>query len=225
MTFNKEKNGYSIVEVDEYLRTMASNEADRSARIEELKAEINKLNKQLDAEKQKRDLINKAIYNAVAKADQIEKLSRQKYEQDMAHLKAFHEKWTSYYNRILEKYPINDELIQMAAFNRRMNDILNGKEAQPIESYLQAEAERVKKATGNNQNYFDSQENAGSNAPMSKIKAYFNSQEKDCGAYNFGETDSANKQQSVGAFSLEEAQNPTDDLSTIMRDLGFDIED
>ncbi len=232
MNFSKEKNGYSVAEVDAYIRSVESAEGDRTLRIEELKSEVSRLTALLDAERQKRDLINKAIYNAVAKADQIETLSRRKYEQDMAQLKAFHEKWTSYYNRILEKYPLDDELREASAFIRRMNDVLNGKDVEPLEAYMEREKERVgKTASAESKKSSRPKKNAKAESfdPVTKIKEFLDvqkSNESIMDSINSQKTQSVNEEyEGEGAFSFEEALNPTEDLSTIMRDLGFDVKD
>jgi len=218
MNFSKAKNGYSTAEVDAHLKSLEIAEQGRQAHIEQLKAEIESLKKQLDTEKNRRELINRAIYNAVAKADQIETLSKRKYEQDMAQLKSFHQRWTAYYNRLIQKYPLDDELKEVAAFNSRMNDVLRGKDAQPMEVYLKKEEERVIKAS----KIKDEIKPCEPFDPIAKIKEYLERKRIEDGHNNKQSIDESEEE---GTFSFEEALNPTDDLSTIMKDLGFDVEE
>jgi len=224
MNFSNEKNGYNIAEVNAYIKSLQSASEQKSERIEELKVQVSKLSAQLDAEKSKRDLINKAIYSAVAKADRIEALSRRKYEQDMSQLKAFHEEWTSYYNKIMQKYPMDDELMEVVVFNRRMNDLLTGKEEKSLQEYLEQEKSRVEKAEIVVEGKSKSNKTLWDFDPVERIKAFLSSKDMRWSEQNT-ESDKVEEYEGEGAFSFEEALNPTDDLSTIMRDLGFDVED
>lgn len=236
MNFSKEKNGYNVMEVDAYVKSAEATASDQTERIEELKNEVAELSARLQVEKQRRDLINKAIYNAVAKADQIENLSRRKYEQDMAQLKAFHEKWMAYYNRIIAHYPIDDTLNEVSAFNRRMNDILSGKKAKPLESYMQAEEKRIAKKDAPAKEKEQAKENAKINDfdPIKRIREYLDNESKKQNAFETQNNAEVKPARPVPSkitdvsdtgFSFEEALNPTDDLSTIMRDLGFDVKE
>ncbi|MDR2201652.1 MAG: hypothetical protein LBP26_02645 [Clostridiales bacterium] len=129
MDFNIEKRGYSPAEVDEYIRSLRADYertlAAQKERIFEQKAALDKAEKTIAAYKEKSGLVTKAIYNAVAKAEEIERLSVIKYGQEIARLKAFHEKWMSYYNKMLEKYLSDDDLAAAAEFNRRMQSVLD----------------------------------------------------------------------------------------------------
>ncbi|MDE7372617.1 MAG: hypothetical protein K2N18_00985, partial [Clostridia bacterium] len=78
-----------------------------------------------NAYKAKSSQISKAIVSAVAKAEEIEKLSHLKYSQEITRLKAFHEKWTKYYDKILDEYPLDSRLAAVGEFNRRMDKILS----------------------------------------------------------------------------------------------------
>ena len=208
--------------MDAYVESLTYASEQKSERIEELKAQVSKLSAQLDMEKSKRELINKAIYSAVAKAEQIEKLSKRKYDQDMNQLKAFHEEWTSYYNKIMQKYPMDDELMEVVVFNRRMNDLLTGKEEKPLQEYL--EKARVSKAEIVVEGKLHSNKTLWDFDPVERIKAFLSSKDMRWSEQNV-EQKPSEEYEGEGAFSFEEALNPTDDLSTTMRDLGFDVED
>jgi len=130
MKFNTEKKGYSITAVDTYIKKTTEEhqrtiEAQR-ARIEMLKEQLEKAENALTSYKEKTSLITKAIFNAVSKAEEIEKLATQKYAFEIARLKAFHDKWNSYYHKIIQNYPLDDELIAAAEFNKNVRKILSG---------------------------------------------------------------------------------------------------
>ena len=155
MEFSIVKKGYAPKEVDAYIaavkREYESTILKQRDRIKEMLREKEAADKELAAHREKSSQIGKAIVSAVAKAAEIERLSRIKYSQEIARLKAFHEKWTKYYDKILDEYPLDARLAA-------------------------AEKERPTK------DYAD---------------------------------------RSPSGFSFEEALNPTEDLESILKDLGL----
>lgn len=197
MKFDIEKKGYKKSEVDEYVFALKneyeSKLAEQKNRIFQLKSELTEREKQLAAFKAKTDLISSAILNAVQKADEIEKLAETRYREEMKQLKSFHEKWQSHYNKMLEKYPDDEGLKAIGKFNAAMDDILSGGSAamKEIEKQFYGERERVESAKAE----------AAPQPQQSKTLA----------------EDAV----SASGFSFEEAWNPKDDLSEIMKDLGL----
>ena len=128
MNFSIDKKGYKPQEVDAYLKSLATQyssvvEAQR-VRIDELRDSLTESQAKICAYKEKTGQITTAILNAVDKADEIEKLSKAKYNQEIARLRAFHEKWIAYYNRILQKYPIDEDLMAAGEFSQKVRKIL-----------------------------------------------------------------------------------------------------
>ncbi len=197
MKFDTEKKGYKKSEVDEYVFALKneyeSKLAEQKNRIFQLKNELTEKEKQLSAYKSKTELIATAILNAVAKADEIEKLAASRYREEMTQLKVFHEKWQAHYNNLLDKYPDDEGLRAVEKFNAAMNDIFSGGTAavKEIEKQFEAEKSRLETVSG---------------APEEKKKP----------AKTLAE-DSV----SASGFSFEEAWNPKDDLGQIMKDLGL----
>lgn len=128
MDFKIEKKGYKKSEVDEYIFNLVRNYeqslAQQKQLLEDLKLKLSESERKNKVYKDKESLVSKAITSAVAKADEIDKLAQLKYTREMEQLKAFHDKWLSYYDRILKKYPLSDELLSVARFNEEMNRIL-----------------------------------------------------------------------------------------------------
>ena len=147
MEFKREFKGYKRAEVDAYIARLNESHESDSARqrdtIYELKNKLNAAEKELAELKEQSSVVTKAIENAVAKADEIERLSKLKYRQEMEQLKAFHEKWLSYYKKLLKKYPSDGSLHELGAFNRSMSEILGRDEtAQPADQY-RSESDRL----------------------------------------------------------------------------------
>ncbi len=203
MKFDIEKKGYKKSEVDEYVFALKneyeSKLAEQKNRIFQLRNELTEREKQLAAFKSKTDLISTAILNAVQKADEIEKLAQARYRDEMQRLRTFHDKWQAHYNKMLEKYPDDEGLKAIEKFNAAMDDILSGGSAamQEIEKQFDSEKARVENATA-------------ASAPAQPKPA-------DKPANKTLAEDAVSK----SGFSFEEAWNPKDDLSEIMKDLGL----
>lgn len=206
MKFDIEKKGYKKSEVDEYVFALKneyeSKLAEQKNRIFQLRNELTEREKQLAAFKSKTDLISTAILNAVQKADEIEKLAAARYRDEMQQLRAFHDKWQTHYNKMLEKYPDDEGLKAIEKFNAAMDDILSGGSAAMKEIEKQ----------------FDSEKNRVENVAAAPAPAQEQPKPADKPAVNKTLAEDA---VSKSGFSFEEAWNPKDDLSEIMKDLGL----
>ena len=277
MEFKIEKKGYSVAQVDVYIAGLKSDcektLAAQKERIDELKRALETAEKSIKAYKEKSSLVTKAIYNAVAKAEEIERLSQIKYNQEIEQLKAFHDKWISYYNKILERYPLDEELMAASKFNNRMRSILAGGagaggeayEKMPVkqlEENYEKETERlqekrigyvtVKTKHGEENDESDvlremlpdcdmsSPIVSGNFDPIERINRYFStdkSHRKDGAAHATAKKEEETSgspfsgvfdeysDRSESGFSFEEALNPKEDLSEIMKELGLFSDD
>ena len=207
MTFDKEKKGYNRVQVDEYLFALKNEYetklSEQKNRIFQLKSELAEKEKSIALYEANKELIASALIKAMEKAEEIEKLTAVRYREEMASLRAFHEKWQAHYNRLLDKYPDDEGLRAIEKFNADISDILVGG------------AEAVKEL----ERQFDEEEKrVAEQAPKEKKNA------KKTSAPSAKAILAENAVSSNG-FSFEEAWNPTDDLSTIMKDLGLGSDD
>ncbi len=202
MKFETEKKGYKRTEVDEYVFALKneyeSKLSEQKNRIFQLKSELVEKEKQLESHKAKTELISDAIVKAVEKADEIEKLAAARYREEMARLKAFHEKWQAHYNKLLEKYPDDEGLKAIGKFNAAMDDILSGggEAVREIERQFDEESARL-----NNTDIKPKAKSAKADKKPAKTLA--------------------ENAVSASGFSFEEAWNPKEDLDDIMKDLGL----
>lgn len=214
MDFSVTKKGYSPAEVEEYItavkREYESTIIKQRDRIKDLLDEKQAADRELKAYREKSNQISKAIVSAVAKAEEIERLSHLKYSQEITRLKAFHEKWTKYYDKILDEYPLDSKLAAVGEFNRRMDKILS---RVGCEDDAAATAEKS--------------EPIGEFDPMERINNYFASApkppapEKTVAATVNERPKKDYADRSPSGFSFEEALNPTEDLEDILKDLGL----
>ncbi|MBR2967728.1 MAG: hypothetical protein IKC35_02985 [Clostridia bacterium] len=213
MGFDIKRKGYSIEQVDAHIKSLEKASNQKDERISSLTAEVESLKQELGKLEGKRELIVKAIYSALSKAEQIESLTKAKYDAEMARLKAFHDKWTAYYDKLLANYPMDDDLMAVSAFNREMTETLNGPKEQKS-----SEEQRLGVKNGEQ---FD---------PIKGIKEYLDDDyiaatrpTKGSKTYSTGVAvlNPALIEPSDSGFSFEEALNPTDDLKDIMKDLGI----
>ena len=111
------RKGYEQRDVDAYI---AKTERDAAAAIESQKKVIDDLQKTIDEQRSKIDeyekksrRVSEAIMSALAKADEIEKLSAYKYAREMEQLKTFHARWLTYYAKLIKKYPLTEEKLSI----------------------------------------------------------------------------------------------------------------
>lgn len=269
MNFKIEKKGYSAAEVDAYIANLKNEYEEalskQKERIFELKQSLQNAESAVKAYKEKSGLVTKAIYNAVAKAEEIERLSQIKYDQEIKQLKAFHDKWIGYYNRIMDNYPLDEELLAASKFNSKMKAILDsaeradgGIEEKPpvdkLEENYAKETERLKDKRigyinvrtngaddGDEENLLremlpdgdmDSPIVSGNFDPIERINRYFASEKsrKKDRAEKTEDSDAPTDDiyyadRSESGFSFEEALNPKEDLSEIMKELGLFSDD
>ena len=140
------KKRYTQAEVDELVERVKREDSatilEQRERIAELKKQLAEAERKIAAYESQKELVYKAITAALKKADDIERVSLIKYNQEIAQLKSFHEKWMSYYNRIIEQYPLDQTLVETSRVNRKISDVLS--QAGDIDSQYEEERERLK---------------------------------------------------------------------------------
>lgn len=141
---NKKK--YTKADLDNYTeavrREVENTLLRQRERIDELKKSLADYEQRIKRYEGQKELVYKAITAALKKADDIERVSLIKYNQEIAQLKSFHEKWLSYYNRIIEAYPLDDNLSAASGVNRKISEILS--RTGDIDAQYESERERLK---------------------------------------------------------------------------------
>ena len=217
--FTVTKKGYSPSEVDEYIaavkREYEAAIIKQRDRIAQLVEENKQSEKELESYREKSGRISKAIESAVEKAEEIERLSRLKYSQEIARLKAFHEKWTKYYEKILDEYPLDSRLSKVGEFNRKMDKILSGvNETAGANETASVAASPSKSAPVDKPKSID---------PLGRIDKHFSEEKETVTVAPTAVREFADRGSS--GFSFEEALNPTEDLESILKDLGLFTDD
>lgn len=242
MDFNTEKKGFNRLEVNEYINKLSAAYenvlAEQKQRIFDLKRELTACEKNLEHYRAERTAVSKALESAVAKAEEIDRLSQKKYKEEMEQLRAFHDKWLSYYDKLLKKYPLDDELLSVAGFNRSMEKILSNaglageqylKERERLEGeqqigYVRVQTHGEDKVSDEDvlkQMLPDLPDGTLASAdynPLERVKDYLNRRDTHQTKQHKKEED---EQVSDSGFSFEEALNPKQDLTEIMRELGL----
>ena len=106
----EEKRKYTNAEVKGYIESVKREYeltfARQRERIDELRSALEAAEKKNAEYESQKGLVYKAITSALKKADDIERVSLIKYNQEIAQLKSFHDKWVGYFNKIIAKYPL-----------------------------------------------------------------------------------------------------------------------
>ena len=196
-----ELEGYIDAVKREYEETLRS----QRERINELRSALSAAQKKNAQYESQKELVYKAITEALKKADDIERVSLIKYNQEIAQLKSFHDKWVGYYNKIIAKYPIDDDIIATGKVNGKIAEVLG--KADGIEKQYEEERERLRASV-------DSEDPADVSAA--------DAAEEVASTETTGD-DYADR--SPNGFSFAEALHPKQDLKDIMKELGVLIDD
>lgn len=193
-------------------------------RIDELRAELSKAERKISEYESQKDLVYKAITVALKKADDIERVSLIKYNQEIAQLKSFHDKWMGYFNKIIEKYPLGDELVAASKVNGKIAEVL-GKTGD-IDAQFLSERERLMDSLD------DEDDESTSNGATTETDLATEAEQAAARATatgsgaRYGKTaDGDYADRSPAGFSLYEAMHPKQDLKDIMQELGVLIDD
>lgn len=107
--FEIEKYGYKKEQVDRYITDLVQDCEvklhEQKARISDLKQELQSVNQQLETYRQKNDNISDALVVAVETAKQIENSSKNIYQLEIKRLRSLYDKWQSFLNDLMGKYP------------------------------------------------------------------------------------------------------------------------
>ncbi len=178
-------------------------------RIDELRTQLDAAEKKVADNESKKELVYKAITAALKKADDIERVTLIKYNQEIAQLKSFHNKWVGYFNRIMAQYPLDDELAAASKVNGRIAEVL-GKTGDLDEQY-RAERERLMQSVADDDGFDVSEASAAAAESAAQFAQ--------------SAADDEYKDRSPSGFSIAEALHPKDDLMDIMRELGVIMDD
>ena len=178
-------------------------------RIDELRTQLDAAEKKVADNESKKELVYKAITAALKKADDIERVTLIKYNQEIAQLKSFHNRWVGYFNRIMAQYPLDDELAAASKVNGRIAEVL-GKTGDLDEQY-RAERERLMQSVADADDFDVSEASAAAAESAAQFAQ--------------SATDDEYKDRSPSGFSIAEALHPKDDLMDIMRELGVIMDD
>ncbi len=178
-------------------------------RIDELRTQLDAAEKKVADNESKKELVYKAMTAALKKADDIERVTLIKYNQEIAQLKSFHNKWVGYFNRIMAQYPLDDELAAASKVNGRIAEVL-GKTGDLDEQY-RAERERLMQSVADDADFDVSEASAAAAESAAQFAQ--------------SATDDEYKDRSPSGFSIAEALHPKDDLMDIMRELGVIMDD
>lgn len=165
-------------------------------RIDELKSALDVAEKKVAELEKQKDLTYRAITAALKKADEIERVSLIKYNQEIAQLKSFHSKWIGYFNRIIERYPLDGKLVAAGKVNGKITKVL-GTTADLSEQY-EKERKKLIESVKNDNDSIDEAKRV---------------------------SDEYAADRSPAGFSFQEALHPKEDLKDIMKELGIIIDE
>lgn len=127
MNFRIVRKGYDTKETDDYILKLTKEHEDELAKqkalILTLKDKLISLSDKVKEMESQKRMVSSALVKAVEKAEETEKIAKQKLDNEIAQLKTFHIRWTSYYKKLIEKYPLDEELKNAEEFTKKVNEI------------------------------------------------------------------------------------------------------
>ena len=125
---NLEDKKYTKAEVLQLMRKAEfdyeTNLSEKKDRIFQLLADNKKLVKEVQIYRDRDQSVGKALMNAVSKAKEIEDTAKMKFQAGVNRLKVFESKFVNYYKLVMTKYPVDENLMQVDEFLKKMEDIL-----------------------------------------------------------------------------------------------------
>lgn len=207
----EEKRKYTNAEVKGYIESVKREYeltfARQRERIDELRSALEAAEKKNAEYESQKGLVYKAITSALKKADDIERVSLIKYNQEIAQLKSFHDKWVGYFNKIIAKYPLEYELVAASKVSGKIADVLS--KASDVEQQYVQERERLRESIDSEEPEF-----------AESVTSSFDDSEVAANVADDEYTD-----RSPAGFSFAEALHPKQDLKDIMKELGVLIDD
>ena len=207
----EEKRKYTNAEVKGYIESVKREYeltfARQRERIDELRSALEAAEKKNAEYESQKGLVYKAITSALKKADDIERVSLIKYNQEIAQLKSFHDKWVGYFNKIIAKCPLEDELVAASKVSGKIADVLS--KASDVEQQYEQERERLRESIDSEEPEF-----------AESVTSSFDDSEVAANVADDEYTD-----RSPAGFSFAEALHPKQDLKDIMKELGVLIDD
>ena len=201
---------YTKADFDNYVEAVKQ-ECERTflkqrERIAELRDSLDEAERKNREYEGKKDLVYKAITSALKKADDIERVSLIKYNQEIAQLKSFHDKWIGYFNKIIERYPLDDDLVAASKANGKIAEVL-GKTGD-LDAQYEFERQMLRESLADD-------DADGFDLDVASGEAVANA---DSTADDYSD-------RSPAGFSFAEALHPKDDLKDIMRELGVILDE
>ncbi|MGD9901707.1 MAG: DivIVA domain-containing protein [Spirochaetales bacterium] len=172
--FNIEKKGYNRDEVQNTIENLVADYESKislqDAQIENLKQELDELNRALNEYKSKDKNISGTILAAVETAQQIENNSKNIYDSEIKKIKALYGKWEEFLTQAVRNYPEIDETYDIQIILQNFKNIIDRTIAENLDSMRVMRKENNKKAQSGIQSLLDRMNKTASKSPLGSSK-------------------------------------------------------
>ena len=124
----KYKKAEVLAMLEEYKNEYETRLVEQKANMQELVREKNELAGQLDAIKSRESLIIATLERAEKTAAELIEQAELEYSLEIDRLKAFSEKWESYFKKVKEKYPTSNVVKKAVSVKRKIDLVLKNDE-------------------------------------------------------------------------------------------------
>lgn len=226
------RRGYDVASTEAYIAA-ERDKAERigleqKERIRLLKSQVEQLTAELNVYRDKEEQIKSALMSATEQAEKTVLDVKFRYAMELERLKLFRAKWTSAYEEIKERYNFSKDALNMesVALSTKLEierflaqdfSLDKGDPVEETESEFRTEADRLGEGESRVRELKEKLEQAAEKKDRENRLA---DRKKEKTGFALAKSEQP-AVQPAAAFSLEEAQHPTESLAEICRYLGL----
>lgn len=226
------RRGYDVASTEAYIAA-ERDKAERigleqKERIRLLKSQVEQLTAELNVYRDKEEQIKSALMSATEQAEKTVLDVKFRYAMELERLKLFRAKWTSAYEEIKERYNFSKDALNMesVALSTKLEierflaqdfSLDKGDPVEETESEFRTEADRLGEGESRVRELKEKLEQAAEKKDRENRLA---DRKKEKAGFALAKSEQP-AVQPAAAFSLEEAQHPTESLAEICRYLGL----
>lgn len=101
------------------------NNISNQAHIEALEKENKILKQQLEILKSNQQKVKSGMQNFMKKAEEVQNQTQKTFNKNLLRLKVYELKLISYYNKLVQKYPIDEDISNLSEFIEELKTVIN----------------------------------------------------------------------------------------------------
>lgn len=129
MKFELQREGYNPEQVEEYVsrlkRAYEEVVLEQKALLDSVRKENASLTEKVSLQEAEKERLAVAIKNAIKKTDELNELMARRVAKEVRSIRSFKEKWSDYLSKLMEKYPLDEEVERASEIDGLINDMFD----------------------------------------------------------------------------------------------------